>query len=174
MGPVEGLSCPWGRGGFPEQQLALQISCLFSFIPCGSLAERSLCLLPMSPSPSCHYSPREAGIAWEVRLELDPGSVGQRLLTQGLEPVKTAALQTPGELAEEQRLLQELHLALDRALRWPWVLAVGTSSSSMGEGQVILVQILPDPRGRWGIGVSSPAGQQGRTRTPRGPRLFLS
>ena len=46
-------------------------------------------------------------------LELDPESVGQRLLTQGLEPAKTAALRTPGELAEEQRLLQELHLPLD-------------------------------------------------------------
>ena len=60
-------------------------------------------------------------------------------------------------------------------IRQPLVLMEhwATSSSSMGEGQVILVQILPDPRGRRGIGVSSPAGQQGRTRTPRGPRLFL-
>ena len=48
---------------FPEQQLVLQISCLFSCIPSGSLAERSLCLIPMSPSPSCQYSPGEAGIA---------------------------------------------------------------------------------------------------------------
>ena len=88
-----------------------------------------------------------------------------------------AALQSPGELAEEQRLLQELYLALDQALRWPPVLvehwATGMSLSSMGEGQVILVQILPDPRGRRGIHVSSPAGQHGKTRTPRGPRLFL-
>ena len=63
---------------------------------------------------------------------------------------------------EEQRRLQELHLALDWALRQALVLvehwAAGTSSSSMGEGQVTLVQILPDPRGRRGIGVSSPAG----------------
>ena len=133
LGPVEGLSCPWGRGGFPEQQLALQISCLFSFIPCGSLAERSLCLIPTSPSSSCHYSRREAGIAWAVGLELDPGSVGQRLLTQGLEPAKTAALRTLGELAEEQRLLQELHLALDRALRWPPVLV-----EHWGGGRIII------------------------------------
>ena len=44
-----------------------------------------------------------------------------------------------------------------------------------GGGQVILVQILPDPRGRRGIGIrmSSPASQHGRTRTPGGPRLFL-
>ena len=35
----------------------------------------------------------------------------------GLEPAETAALRTPGELVEEQRLLQELHLALDWALR---------------------------------------------------------
>ena len=31
-------------------------------------------------------------------------------------------LQSLGELVEEQQLLQELHLALDRALRWPPVL----------------------------------------------------
>ena len=99
-GPVEGLSCPWGRGGFPEgprltfpeQQLALQISCLFSFVPSGSLAERSLCLTPTSPSPSCQYSPGETGIAWAVRLELDPGSVGQRLLSPGSEPAEVTAL----------------------------------------------------------------------------------
>ena len=64
---------------------------------------------------------------------------------------------------EEQWLLQELHLALDRALRQPPVLvehwAAGASSSGMGEGQVILVQVLSDPRGRRGIGVSLPVGQ---------------
>ena len=105
------------------------------------------------------------GIAWAVQLEPDPGSVGQRLLPLGSEPAEVAALRTPGELAEEQRLLQELHLALDRALRWPRVLVehweAGTSSSSMGEGQVILVQILPEPRARRGIGVSSLASQHG-------------
>ena len=62
-----------------------------------------------------------------------------------------AAPQPPGELAEEQRLLQDLHPALDRALRRPQVLvehwAAGTSSSSMGEGQVILVQILVRSQG---------------------------
>ena len=44
-----------------------------------------------------------------------------------------------------------------------------------GGGHVILVQILPDPRGRRGIGIcmSSPASQHGRTRTAGGPRLFL-
>ena len=83
MGPVEGLSCPWGRGGFqegprwtfPEQQLALQISCLFSFVPSDSLAEHSFCLIPTSPSPSCQYSPVDTGYSlggsagagfWEV------------------------------------------------------------------------------------------------------------
>ena len=49
-----------------------------------------------------------------------------------------AALRSPGELAEEQRLLQDLHLALDRALRQPLVLvehwAVGSSFSGVGEG----------------------------------------
>ena len=83
---------------------------------------------------------------------------------------------TVGELVEEQQLLQELHLALDLELRRPpswWSTGPVGESSSIGEGQVILVQILPDPRGRREIGVSSPAGQQGRTRTQRGPRLFL-
>ena len=61
------------------QQLALQISCLFSFVPSGSLAERSLCLIPMSPSPSCQYSLGETGIAWAVRLEPDPGSLARGL-----------------------------------------------------------------------------------------------
>ena len=49
-----------------------------------------------------------------------------------------AALRSLGELVEEQQLLQELHLALDRALRQPPVLmehwAAGASLSSMGEG----------------------------------------
>jgi len=54
--------------------------------------------------------------------EPDPGSVGQRLLPPRLEPVEVAALRPPGELAEELRLLQELHLALDQALRRPPVL----------------------------------------------------
>ena len=48
------------------------------------------------------------------------------------------ALLSPGELTEEQRLLQELDLTLDRALRWPLVLVghwvVGASSSSTEEG----------------------------------------
>ena len=56
----------------------------------------------------------------------------------GLEPAKTAALRPPGELAEEQRLLQEIHLALDQALRRPLILVkhweAGASLSSMGEG----------------------------------------
>ena len=49
-----------------------------------------------------------------------------------------AALLSPGELTEEQRLVQELHLALVRALRWPLFLVehwgVGMSSSSTEEG----------------------------------------
>ena len=78
------------------------------------------------------------GIAWVVRLELDPGSVGQRLLSPGSEPPEVAALRPREELAEEQRLLQELHLALDWAVRRPLVLVehweAGLSLSSMGEG----------------------------------------
>ena len=65
----------------------------------------------------------------------DPGSVGQRLLSPAAQ---TAALRPPGELAEEQRLLQELHLALDQALRRPPVLVkhweAGESLYSIGEG----------------------------------------
>ena len=56
----------------------------------------------------------------------------------GLEPAKTATLRTPGELVEEQWLLQQLHLALDWAVRQPPVLVelweAGVSLSSMGEG----------------------------------------
>ena len=53
------------------------------------------------------------GIAWAVQLELEPGSVGQRLLSLGSEPAEVAALRPLGELVEEQKLLQELH--------WPWI-----------------------------------------------------
>ena len=56
---------------------------------------------------------REAGIALAVRLEPDPGSVGQRLLSPGSEPVKVAALRPRGELAEGQWLLQDF--------TWPWI-----------------------------------------------------
>ena len=47
-----------------------------------------------------------------------------------------AALQSLAELVEEQRLLQELHLALGWAVRWPLVLVelweAGVSLSRMG------------------------------------------
>ena len=56
---------------------------------------------------------RGGGIAWAVQLELDPGSVGQRLLSLGSEPAEVAALRPRGELAEEQRLLQDF--------TWPWI-----------------------------------------------------
>ena len=56
---------------------------------------------------------RGGGIAWAVQLELDPGSVGQRLLSPESEPAKVAALQPWGELAEEQQLLQDF--------TWPWM-----------------------------------------------------
>ena len=56
----------------------------------------------------------------------------------GLEPAKTVAQRTPGELVEEQWLLQELHLALDWALRRAPVLVehweAGASLPSMREG----------------------------------------
>ena len=86
----------------------------------------------------CLLRSGEAGRAWVVRLEPDPGSVGQRLLSPGSESAQRAALRTPGKLAEEQRLLQKLHLALDRALKRPPVPVkhweAGVSLSSMGEG----------------------------------------
>ena len=106
--------------------------------PCGGV-QVSCCLMP--PTGSSHSKAKmgcdagarcmqkktslrsgEVGIAWVVWLEPDPGSGGQRLLPPGLEPTEVAALPLPEELAEELRLLQELHLALDRALRWPPVL----------------------------------------------------
>ena len=46
-------------------------------------------------------------------LEPDPGSVGQRLLSPGLEPAEVVALRPQGELVEEQRLLQ--------VFTWPWI-----------------------------------------------------
>lgn len=55
----------------------------------------------------------EAGIAWAVQLEQDPGSVGQRLLSPGSEPAEMAALRPRGELAKEQWLLQDF--------TWPWI-----------------------------------------------------
>ena len=66
----------WARDRLSQTSSLHCKSRLFSFVPSGSLAERSLCLIPMSPSPSCQYSPGEAGIAWAVQLELDPGSIG--------------------------------------------------------------------------------------------------
>ena len=59
--PVPGAEEVFPRWTFPKQQLALQISCLFSFVPSGSLAERSVCLIPTSPSPSRQYSPGRDG-----------------------------------------------------------------------------------------------------------------
>lgn len=61
---------------------------------------------------TCNFK-GEAGIAWAVQLEQDPGSVGQRLLSPGSEPAEMAALRPRGELAEEQWLLQDF--------TWPWI-----------------------------------------------------
>ena len=128
----------------------MQISCLSSFVPSSSLADGSLCLIPTSPSPSCQYSPGEADIAWVVRLEPDPGSVGPRLLPPGLEPAKVVALRSPGELAEEQQLLQELHLALDGALRRPPVLV-----EHWAGGRIIIIQ--------YGRGTGNPSPNPARS-----------
>ena len=82
----------------------------------------------------------------EVRLRWNSGGIDQRSPLLGLEPAKMVALRSPGELAEEQRLLQELPLALDRALRRPPVLGehwVAVHHHPVwGRGHVIPVQIL--------------------------------
>ena len=69
---------------------------------------------------------------------MESGGIDQRSPLLALEPAETAALQIPRELVEEQWLLQELHLALDWAVRRPPVLVehweAGVSLSSMGEG----------------------------------------
>ena len=69
---------------------------------------------------------------------MESGGIDQRSPLLALEPAEMAALQTPGELVGEQWQLQELHLALDWAVRQPLVLVehweAGTSLSSMGEG----------------------------------------
>ena len=74
----------------------------------------------------------------------------------GLEPAEVTSLRPVGELAEEQRLLQELHLALGRALRRPPVLVehwvVGASSSSMGEGRSSSSKSCLIPEGEGGSG----------------------
>ena len=74
----------------------------------------------------------------EVQLRWNSGGIDQRSPLLGLEPAKTAALRTPGELVEEQWLLQELHLALDRGIKAACVLVkhweAGASLSRMGEG----------------------------------------
>ena len=52
-----------------------------------------------------------------------------------MEPAETAALLSPGELAEERRLPRERHPALDGALAWlQRSMGGGMSSYSMGEG----------------------------------------
>ena len=57
--------------------------------------------------------------------------IDRRSPSLGSEPLRSLA-----ELVEEQKLLQELHLALDWAVRWPPVLVehweAGVSLSSMG------------------------------------------
>ena len=68
------------------------------------LSGRAQSLLNSNVSlPLLSCIPGETGIAWAVRLELDPGSAGQRLLSPGLEPAE--ALRSQEELAEEQQLL---------------------------------------------------------------------
>ena len=70
--------------------------------------------------------------------EVESGGIDQRSPLLALEPAETAALQIPRELVEEQWLLQELHLALDWAVRRPPVLVehweARVSLSGMGEG----------------------------------------
>ncbi|OWJ99293.1 MAGEB16 [Cervus elaphus hippelaphus] len=65
---------------------------------------------------------RGVGPAWEVWLRRNPGALtrGSYRWDRSLSEWRLYDLR--GKLAEEQRLLQELHLALDRALRRPLVL----------------------------------------------------
>ena len=63
----------------------------------------------------------------------------------GSEPAETATLRAPGELAEEQRLLQELHPALDQVLGLRSWWSTGRQVCYypvLGRGQVISIQIL--------------------------------
>ena len=128
MGPVEGLSCPWGRGGFlPEigfpRAAASTANLLSVLFPSLLLSGRAQSLLNSNVSlPFLSVLTGRGGYSLGGWLEPDPGSAGQRLLPPGSERAEVAALRPPGELAEEQRLLQELHLALDWALRRPPVL----------------------------------------------------
>ena len=82
----------------------------------------------------------------EVQLRWNSGGVDQRSPLLGSEPAEVAALQTPGELAEEQRLLQELHLALDRELgslgSWWNTGRRARHHPVWGRGQAIPVQIV--------------------------------
>ena len=68
----------------------------------------------------------------EVQLRWNSGGVDQRSPLLGSEPAEVAALQSPGELAEEQRLLQELNLALD------WALGASGPGGTLGGGPVII------------------------------------
>ena len=68
----------------------------------------------------------------EVQLRWNSGGIDQRSPSLGSEPAEVAALQSPGELAEEQRLLQEFHLALDR------VLGASGPGGTLGGGPVII------------------------------------
>ena len=99
--------------------------------------ERSLCLIAVFSPPFPSVLTGRGGYNLEVQLRWNSGGIDPRSPSLGSEPAEVAALQSPGELAEEQRLLPELHLALDRALRRPLVLvehwAAGESFSSMGK-----------------------------------------
>ena len=111
--------------------------CLFSFVPSSSLAERSLCLIPMSPSPSCQYSRRggysfggSAGAgSWKCWPEASVTKIGA---CQG------GGSTTSGRAGRGAVAAAGLHLALDWALRQPLVLLehweAGASLSSLGEG----------------------------------------
>ena len=96
----------------------------------------SVYLLFSSPFPSVLTG--RGGYNLGGPAEVEFWGIDQRSPSLGSEPAEMVALRPPGELLEEQWLLQELHLALDQALRQPPVLVehweAGASLSSMGEG----------------------------------------
>ena len=106
--------------------------------PPSSLAEHSLCLIPVFPAPFSSVLTLPVGTAWEVQLRRNPGALTRGSYRWDRSLPEWWLYDLRGKLAEEQRLLQELHVALDRALRRPLVLVehwgAGASSSSMGEG----------------------------------------
>ena len=115
----------------------MQTSCLFSFVPSGSLAEGSFCLIPTSPSPSCQYSPR-GGYSFGGSAGAGSWKCWPEASVTGIGACQGGGSTASGRAGGGAVAAAGLHLALDRALRRSLVLLehweAGASSSSMGEG----------------------------------------